>query len=133
MPDEQVILNQIHDLVTFLSRHGVLSLLIVTHHGLVGEATREALDLSYLADSVVLLRHFEADGALRQAISVVKKRHSRHEKTIRELRIGTDGVQVGEPLNAFRGVLTGVPVYEGKAEALLTRRQDKESTLGDGQ
>jgi circadian clock protein KaiC len=121
MPDENLVMNQMHDLLNLLSRQGVLSLLVVTHHGLVGEGTQPGLDLSYVADTMILLRHFEAEGALRQAISVVKKRHSGHEKTIREIKIRPGSVRVGRPLVEFRGVLSGVPIYEGKSRALLER------------
>lgn len=127
MPDENLVINQMHDLLNFLSRSGVLSLLIVTHHNLVGDQNQQKLDLSYLADTVILLRHFEAQGALRQAISVIKKRHSAHEKTIREIRIGPQGIEVGEPLRAFRGVLTGVPLFEGEVDALLLRDSGEEA------
>lgn len=117
--EEALLLNQMHDLLNYLSRNDVLSLLIVTQHGLVGEQTAQLLDLSYLSDTVLLLRYFEAGGALHHAISVVKKRHGRHEKTIRELSLLSDGVAVGEPLDAFRGVLTGNPEYTGRSESLM--------------
>ena len=77
------------------------------------------IDMSYLADAVVLLRYFEAGGEVRQAISVLKKRTGKHERTIREFRIDKGGIQLGQPLSDFRGVLTGVPVYEGKNEGLM--------------
>jgi circadian clock protein KaiC len=89
-------------------------LLVVTQHGLFDMGSHEVLDMSYLAETVVLLRHFEADGAVHKAISVVKKRYGAHEHTIRELVINTQGVQVGPPLTAFRGVLTGSPEYTGR-------------------
>jgi circadian clock protein KaiC len=76
------------------------------------------VDASYLADAVILLRYFEAAGEVRQAISVVKKRGSRHERTIREFRLDEGGIHVGQPLREFRGILTGVPLYEGAAKAL---------------
>ena len=119
MPEENLVVNQMHDLLNFLSRRGVLTLLIVTHHGLLGEANEQALDMSYLSDTVILLRHFEAGGALHLAISVIKKRHGRHEKTIREIVIEPGGVQVGEPIEGFRGVLTGNPEFEGRLQTLV--------------
>ena len=93
---------------------------MVTQHGLLDVNQREPLDLSYLTDTVLVLRHFEAEGALHHAISVLKKRHSKHEGTIREFRITTNGVQVGPPLTAFSGVLTGTPRYEGVKSGLLS-------------
>jgi len=77
------------------------------------------VDLSYLADAVVLLRFFEAAGKVRKAISVVKKRSGGHEDTVRELRIGPERIAVGEPLTNFQGVLSGAPVYVGRPEDLM--------------
>jgi circadian clock protein KaiC len=125
MPEENLVMNQMHDLLNFLSRRGVLTLLIVTHHGLVADISEQALDVSYLSDTVVLLRHFEAEGALRQAVSVVKKRHGPHEKTIRQIRIDPNGVRVGEPMIAFRGVLTGNPEFVGRSQSLLVSGHDE--------
>lgn len=113
MPEENLLINQMHDLLNFLSERGVLSLLVVTHHGLYGEMVHQDLDLSYLSDTVILIRHFETRGALRKAISVVKKRHGWHEKTIRELRIRPGGITLSQPLQAFHGVLTGNPDFSG--------------------
>ena len=84
---------------------------------MIGSQMQTPVDASYLADAVILLRYFEVAGEVRQAISVVKKRGSRHERTIREFRLDDDGIRVGEPLRDFRGILTGVPVYEGPAES----------------
>ena len=86
------------------------------------------VDASYLADAVILLRYFEAAGEVRQAISVVKKRGSRHERTIREFRLDDGGIRVGEPLREFRGILTGVPVYEGPAKVAQGHRADLSGT-----
>lgn len=119
MPEELLLLNQLHDLLNHLSRKDVLSILVVTHHGLFGEQLHHTLDMSYLSDTVILLRHFEADGALHHAISVVKKRHGRHEKTIRELRFQDEGVTIGEPLQEFKGILTGNPEFTGRSEELF--------------
>ena len=112
MPQEQQLILQLHELLSYLNQKGVMTLLINPLHGLVGTMTG-TLDVSYIADTVMLIRYFEADGRIRKAISVVKNRSGAHEDTIRELRIGTDGVRVSEPLSAFRGVLTGTPEYVG--------------------
>ena len=79
------------------------------------------IDMSYLADAVVVLRYFEAEGSVRQAISVLKKRTGEHERTIREFKIGMGGLLLGEPLREFRGVLTGVPVYQGESTTLMQK------------
>ena len=91
----------------------------LVQHGIFGSPVDEAADVSYLADTVVLLRYFEVHGAVRQAISVVKKRSGDHERTIRECRVQRGGLRVGEPLREFQGVLTGVPHYTGAIEPLL--------------
>ena len=109
MPDELFLVLQLHELLTFLGQHGILTIVIVSQHGLVGTSMNSPADVSYLADTVLLLRHFEARGELRKAVSVLKKRTGRHEQSIRELIIGDAGVTVGEPLHRFHGVLTGVP------------------------
>jgi circadian clock protein KaiC len=114
MPEERFLLAQLHELFMFLRQRGVLAISVVAQHGMVGQM-QTPVDLSYLADNVLLLRFFEAAGAVRQAISVLKKRSGPHEKTIRELRLATNGIVVGEPLTEFDGVLTGVPVYKGGA------------------
>ena len=119
MPEERFLITQLHELLMYLSQRGVASMLIGAHHGLVGAQMHTPIDASYLADAVILLRYFEAQGAVRQAISVVKKRGGRHERTIREFGMSDGTIKVGEPLRAFRGVLTGVPVYEGTAGPLL--------------
>ena len=116
MPEERFLLAQLHELFMFLRQHGVLAISVVAQHGLVGQM-QTPVDLSYLADNVLLLRFFEARGAVRQAISVLKKRSGPHEKTIRELRLLSTGISVGDPLTEFQGVLTGVPVYQGKDAA----------------
>jgi circadian clock protein KaiC len=112
MPEEQALVLHIHELLQYLNRRGVTSFLTVAQHGLVGDM-KSPVDVTYLADTVVLLRYFEAAGRVRRAISVVKKRASAHEDTIREYRIGSDGFQLGEPLTQFHGVLRGVPTMTG--------------------
>ncbi|MBX2996982.1 MAG: AAA family ATPase [Caldilineaceae bacterium] len=127
MPQERQLLIHMHELLTYLSRRQVLTLLTLTHHGMLGSENRAEIDMSYLADTVLLLRHFEASGVIRQAISVVKKRHGHHEKSIREMQFGRGGVQVGEPLTSFQGILTGYPVFTGQHNTLLDR-----SNKGEG-
>lgn len=110
MPEERFLLAQLHELFMFLRQRNALTISIVAQHGLIG-AMQAPVDLSYLADNVVLLRFFEAAGEVRQAISVLKKRSGTHEKTIRELRLRPSGIVVGAPLREFQGVLTGVPNF----------------------
>jgi circadian clock protein KaiC len=114
MPEERFLTLQLHELLSYLGQQGVLTLLVVAQHGLVGTGLQAPIDASYLADAVILLRYFEADGRLRRAISVVKKRSGSHEDTIREFRMGPGGIAVGEPLEGFQGILTGVPSLLGK-------------------
>ncbi len=113
MPEEHFLLNQLHELLTFLAQQGVVTILVATQHGLIGTSMATPVDASYLADGVILLRFFEAAGFVRTAISVVKKRSGPHEKTLRELKLGKGGVQIGDPLQGFNGVLTGTPTYGG--------------------
>ena len=116
MPDERFLTSQMHELLTYLNQQGVVTLVVMAQHGFMGVGMSSPVDVSYLADTVVLLRYFEAGGAIRRAISVVKKRTGRHEETIREMRLSAArGVEVGEPLTAFRGVLTGIPVLVEEA------------------
>lgn len=118
MPEEQHLVLQMHELLGYLAQHKVVSLLILGQHGVMGDI-RADVDLSYLADAVMQLRFFEAEGEVRQAISVIKTRTTRHERTIREFRIGSRGLTVGEPLREFQGVLTGVPTFRGGGGELL--------------
>jgi circadian clock protein KaiC len=111
MPEERFLMIQLHELLTYLGQLGVVSLLVVAQHGLLGSAMQSPVDVSYLADTVVLLRYFEARGKLRRAISVVKKRSGAHEATLREMRMGAGGIWVGQPLEDFQGVLTGTPTF----------------------
>lgn len=126
-PQERFLTMQFHELLAYLNRQGVVSILIVGQYGLVG-SMQTPIDMSYLADTVVLLRYFEAEGEVRQAISVLKKRTGRHERTIREFRINKGGIHLGQPLTDFHGVLTGVPVYHGKSSNLM----NKGGTTNDG-
>lgn len=110
MPDERFLIVQLHELLTYLGQSGVATILVGAQHGLIGMQMQTPVDASYLADAVVLLRYFEADGEVRQAISVLKKRGGAHERSIRAFSMDTTGLNVGEPLRHFRGILTGVPV-----------------------
>jgi len=116
MPGERFLIIQLHEILTFLGQAGVATILIGAHQGLIGNAMITPVDASYLADAVILMRYFEARGEVRQAISVVKKRGGAHERSIREFRMHDGRIAVGEPLRDFRGILTGVPIYEGKNE-----------------
>jgi circadian clock protein KaiC len=113
MPAERFLMLQLHELLTFLNTQNVTTFLILAQHGLVGNMQAPA-DLTYLADTVILLRYFEAGGEIRQAISVMKKRSGPHERLIRELHMTSQGIQVGQSLKHFHGVLTGVPIYQGQ-------------------
>lgn len=119
MPGEQFLVIQMHELLTYLAQQGVLTFLVVAQHGLVTSAVDSPVDISYLADSILVLRYFEAAGHIRKAISVLKKRGGRHEDTVRELRITERGIKVGEPLLEFDGVLSGSPRYHGLSGPLL--------------
>ena len=118
MPGERYLAIQLHELLMYLGQQGVATILIAAHHGMIGSQMSAPVDASYLADAVILLRYFEASGEVRQAISVVKKRGGPHERTIREFQLGADGIHVGPPLREFRGILTGVPTYEGQPRPL---------------
>jgi circadian clock protein KaiC len=109
MPEEQLLALQIHELLAYLGQRGVLTLLTVAQHGLVAPESTSPVDLSYIADAVLLFRYFETRGKVRKAISVLKKRSGAHEQTIRELTLGPAGVQVGSPLTELQGVLSGQP------------------------
>jgi circadian clock protein KaiC len=125
MPEEQYLELQMHEILTYLNQQGVTTLLILAQHGLIGQMS-SSIDLTYLSDSIVLFRFFEAAGGLRRAVSVVKKRVGAHEAAIRELRIDSSGLRVGDPLSAFRGVLTGVPTYVGDNGQLMADRDGDE-------
>jgi circadian clock protein KaiC len=109
MPDENYLIIQLHEMLTYLGQHGVATILIAAHSGLIGSNMQAPVDASYLADAVVLIRYYEAEGEVRQAISVVKMRGGAHERTIRDFSMSAGNIKVGEPLRNYRGVLTGVP------------------------
>jgi circadian clock protein KaiC len=123
MPEERFLTIHMHELLTYLGQQGVLTILIMAQHGVMGRM-ETPIDLSYLSDTVVLLRYFETRGEIRQAVSVLKKRTGPHERTIREFQISGDGLRVGEPLKDFHGVLTGVPTYSGPHAPLLPEGRD---------
>lgn len=119
MPGEKTLIVQVHELLAYLAQSNVTTVLTLAQHGFMGPSMTSAADLSYLADTLILLRFFEAYGELRHAISVIKKRTGFHEKALRELRIVQGGFEVGEPLREFQGILTGVPRYVGKEGELF--------------
>jgi circadian clock protein KaiC len=112
MPGERYLTMHLHELLMYLGQRNVATILISAHQGMIGANMQTVVDASYLADAVVLLRYFESRGAVRQAISVMKKRGGNHERTVREFRLDSNGIHIGEPLREFRGILTGVPVLE---------------------
>lgn len=120
MPSERLLGIQLHELLSYLANRRVSSILTLVQRGIFGAPVDDAAEVSYLADTVVLLRYFEFQGRVRQAISVVKKRSGAHERTIRECRIERGGMNVGLPLHEFQGVLTGVPEYLGSQTPLLS-------------
>ncbi len=117
MPDERHMILQVHELLTFLNQRGVLTILIIAQHGLIG-STHNPLDISYISDTVLLLRFFEAQGKIRKAVSVMKKRVGSHESSIREFRLSNAGLKVGEPLTEFQGIMSGVATYTGSQPML---------------
>ena len=126
MPAERLLTVQVHELLSYLANRRVSILLTLVQHGVFGGPVDEYAEVSYLADTVVLLRYFEYAGVVRQAISVVKKRSGPHEHTIRECRVDHGGLLVGNPLAEFHGVLTGVPTYTGEQGPLMNQRSARE-------
>jgi circadian clock protein KaiC len=117
MPEERFLTTHLHEMFSYLNQKGVVTIMVVAQHGMiVGGGAAGDVDVSYLADTVLLFRYFEAKGEILQALSVFKKRTGAHERALRQLKISEKGVAVGEPLREFRGIMTGVPQYEGKAE-----------------
>ena len=117
MPDERFLATQLHELLTYLGQLGVATVLIGAHKGIIAGPMTSPIDASYLADAIILIRYYELEGEVRQAISVVKKRGGAHERTIRDFRLEPGGIRVGEPLRSLRGVLSGVPMYDDGAKA----------------
>jgi circadian clock protein KaiC len=118
MPDERFLILQMHELLSYLGQQGVLTLLVLAQHGLMGPV-ETPVDISYLSDAVLVLRYFEVDGTVRRALSVVKKRSGDHENTIREFRLTTGGIHLGPPLVGFRGIFSGSPSYGGEDAKLM--------------
>ena len=123
MLDESFLVLQIHELLSYLNQHGIVTIMVLAQHGLVGPM-QGTFDLTYVSDTVLLLRFFEAEGRIRRAISVLKKRTGGFEATIREMKIDSMGIRVGDALHEFSGVLTGVPTYTGGSRGLLGTRAD---------
>lgn len=119
MPEEHHLILHLHELLQYLNRRGASTFLTIAQHGVVGDM-RQTVDITYLADTVILFRYFEAFGRVRRAVSVIKKRTGPHEDTIRELLINSRGLELGRPLEQFQGVLSGIPVYSGPSDALGT-------------
>jgi circadian clock protein KaiC len=118
MPGEKFLAMQLHELLAYLSQKGITTLMTVAQHGFVGTNIDTPVDVSYLADTVLLFRYFEAAGEVRQALSVIKKRSGEHERTIRELVMKNGAIVVGNVLTEFDGVLTGAPTYRGEMDGL---------------
>jgi circadian clock protein KaiC len=118
MPDERFLILQMHELLSYLGQQGVLTILVLAQHGLVGPMDTP-LDISYLSDSVLMLRYFEVAGAVRRALSVVKKRSGNHEHSIREFQLSSHGIKLGPPLTQFSGIFSGMPHFVGDTGPLL--------------
>jgi circadian clock protein KaiC len=118
MPEENSLILHMHELLQYLNRRGAATFMTVAQHGLVGDM-KAPVDVTYLADTVILQRYFEALGSVRRAMSIIKKRSGPHESTIREYRIDGRGLTIGGPLDGFQGILRGVPVYVGEGKPLL--------------
>lgn len=116
MPGEQYLAVHLHELLAYLSNCGVLTLMILAQTGTIGSPLHSAVDVSYLADNILLLRYFETKGEVRQAISTIKRRSGSHERTIRELKLGPERIHIGRPLHDFQGILTGTPTFLGGAK-----------------
>jgi circadian clock protein KaiC len=113
---------QLHELLSYLAEMGVVSIIVVAQHGVIG-SMHAPVDVSYLSDAVILTRFFEVNGAVKKAVSVLKNRKARHEETIREFSIEQDGIRVGDALTNFHGVLTGTPISTGTAKTLLKKSE----------
>jgi circadian clock protein KaiC len=124
MPEERHLVTQLHEILTYLGQQQVVSILVGAHHGLVGTQMKAPVDASYLTDAIVLLRYYEAEGEVRQVISVIKKRGGDHERTIRDFSMQNGRIRVGEPLRGFRGVLTGAPVEEDQPAPAGQHKRD---------
>lgn len=126
MPNEKFLMLQMHELLSYLDQLGVVTILVLAQHGLTGPM-QTPLDVSYLSDTVIMLRYFEAEGLVRRAVSVVKKRSGYHESAIREFQLAKGGLVVGPPLTQFRGIFTGTPNYVGESKPLMAELGDATS------
>jgi circadian clock protein KaiC len=124
MPGERLLTTHLHELLTYLGQRGVVTLLIGVQQGMLGPTASTTLDTSYLADNIVMLRYFEARGEVKQAIAVFKKRGGYHERTLRRFKLSSDGIEVGEVLREFHGILTGVPQLAKPARAAAPKNRD---------
>ena len=131
MPNENLLMLHLHELLSYLSQSGVSALLVMTQHGLPGSAHHTPFDISYVADSVLLFHIFEYNGEMRRAISVYKRRGGPHENIIRELKFGPDGIRVGRPLTAFHGIFTGFPRYTGESVSHVDKSDQTEAQSGE--
>jgi circadian clock protein KaiC len=127
MPNDKFLILQMHELLSYLNQLGVVTIIVLAQHGLMGPM-QTPIDISYLSDTVIMLRYFETNGLVRRALSVVKKRSGVHEHTIREFRLGRGGLQVGPPLKEFRGIFTGTPTYTGETKPLMRSTEDGRDT-----
>jgi circadian clock protein KaiC len=112
VPEERFLLLHLHELLSYLGQNGIATVLVFAQHGLVGTNMHAPVDVSYLADSVILLRYFEARGKIRKALSIVKKRGGVHDTSIRDFSMSSNGLAIGTQLENFRGILTGVPTFD---------------------
>ena len=125
MPEKAFLNLQLHELLTVLNQRGVITIMLLAQQGVIGNM-QTVVDLTYLADTVIMLSYFESRGEVQQAVSIIKKRSGDHERTIREMKIGGAGITVGEPLRELHGVLTGVPSFErGKSSARCSRVNER--------
>ena len=123
LPEERSLTIQMHELLSYLAEQEVVTLLLLAQQGLIG-AMQSPVDVTYLADTVIMMRYFEYEGAVKQAISVIKKRSGNHERTIRELLFQRGGLQVGPPLSRFHGVLSGIPRFSGGSESMMKSEEE---------
>lgn len=124
MSSDRSFIVHLHELLAYLNARGVITILVSTQHGFVN-VEQSSFEATYLADLVILLRYFEAEGTVRQAISIVKNRSHDHERTIREFEVGKNGIRIGKPLTAFQGVLSGNPEFSGKSGTLIRDRDER--------
>jgi circadian clock protein KaiC len=125
MPSERLLTLHLHELLSYLGRQGVTTIMVMAQHGLVGASGEAPVDTSYLADTVLLLRYFEINGAVSIAVSIIKKRTGTHERTIRELRMDNGKISLGEPITNLHGVLSGIPQLLGGDAAIRERRSSR--------